>query len=63
MERKPAQNNLALKPPTQNLQTSQNPPMAIDKTKSFKQKKKISKGTRGYGLKQIARMTLGSGDM
>jgi len=23
----------------------------IDKTKSFKQKKKISKGTRGYGLK------------
>jgi hypothetical protein len=52
MERKPAQNNLALKPPTQNIQTSsQNPPMAIDKTKSFKQKKKISKGTRGYGLK------------
>jgi MOB kinase activator 1 len=42
------------------------PPSAfagIDKTKSFKQKKKISKGTRGYGLKQIARMTLGSGDM
>lgn len=63
MERKPAQNNLALKPPTQNIQTSQNPQLAIDKTKSFKQKKKISKGTRGYGLKQIARMTLGSGDM
>lgn len=35
----------------------------LDKTKSFKQKKKIQKGTRGYGLKQIARMTLGSGNM
>ncbi len=23
----------------------------LDKTKSFKQKKKIQKGTRGYGLK------------
>lgn len=39
------------------------PLAGIDKTKSFKPKKKISKGTRGYGLKQIARMTLGSGDM
>jgi len=35
----------------------------LDKTKSFKQKKKIQKGSRGYGLKQIARMTLGSGNM
>jgi MOB kinase activator 1 len=31
--------------------------------KSFKPLKKIEKGTKGYGLKQIAQMTLGSGDM
>ena len=43
--------------------TPAQPLAGIDKTKSFKQKKKIQKGTRGYGLKQIARMTLGSGDM
>ena len=46
--------------------TNKMPPSAvagIDKTKSFKQKKKIAKGTQGYRLKQIARMTLGSGDM
>lgn len=35
----------------------------LDKTKSLKPKKKIQKGTRGYQLKQIARMTLGSGNM
>jgi MOB kinase activator 1 len=31
--------------------------------KSFKPIKKIEKGSRGYGLKQIAQMTLGSGNM
>ena len=30
---------------------------------SFKPIKPIDKGTRGYGLKQIAQMTLGSGNM
>ena len=41
-----------------------NKPLAgLDKTKSFKQKKKIQKGTKGYQLRQIARMTLGSGNM
>jgi len=29
----------------------------------LKPKKKIEKGTKGYGLKQIARMTLGSGNL
>jgi hypothetical protein len=29
----------------------------------YKPKKKIEKGTKGYGLKQIARMTLGSGNL
>jgi len=49
------------------MENKQNKPRAplagLDKTKSFKQKKKIQKGTRGYQLKQIARMTLGSGNM
>ena len=31
--------------------------------KSFKPLKTIEKGARGYGLKQIAQMTLGSGNM
>ncbi len=31
--------------------------------KSFKPIKTIEKGNRGYGLKQIAQMTLGSGNM
>lgn len=31
--------------------------------KSFKPQKKIEKGSKGYGLKQIAQMTLGSGNM
>jgi MOB kinase activator 1 len=31
--------------------------------KSFKPIKKIEKGNRGYGLKQIAQMTLGSGNI
>ena len=35
----------------------------LDKTKSFKPKKKIQKGTRGYGLKQIAQMTIGTGNL
>eukprot|EP00347_Sterkiella_histriomuscorum_P007611 403348249 len=35
----------------------------LDKTKSFKQKKKIQKGSRGYGLRQIARMTIGTGNL
>ena len=34
-----------------------------EKSKSFRPKKKIEKGQRGYGLKQIAKMTLGSGNM
>jgi len=29
----------------------------------LKPKKKIKEGTKGYGLKQIARMTLGSGNL
>ena len=62
MERKvPLQQNLMVKP--QQHATPAQPLAGIDKTKSFKQKKKIQKGTRGYGLKQIARITLGSGDM
>ena len=64
VDKKVAQNNIAIKQPVgQPQQTASQPMSGIDKTKSFKQKKKISKGTRGYGLKQIARMTLGSGDM
>ena len=39
------------------------PLSGLDKTKSLRPKKKIKEGTRGYGLKQIARMTLGSGNM
>ncbi len=35
----------------------------LDNQKSFKPIKKIEKGSRGYGLKQIAQMTLGSGDI
>jgi MOB kinase activator 1 len=35
----------------------------IDKNRSFKPKKKIEKGQRGYGLRQIAKMTLGSGNL
>jgi len=31
--------------------------------KSFKPIRKIEKGSRGYGLKQIAQMTLGSGNI
>lgn len=34
-----------------------------ERSKSFRPKKKIEKGQRGYGLKQIAKMTLGSGNM
>eukprot|EP00357_Protocruzia_adherens_P037252 CAMPEP_0115008118 /NCGR_PEP_ID=MMETSP0216-20121206/21687_1 /TAXON_ID=223996 /ORGANISM="Protocruzia adherens, Strain Boccale" /LENGTH=162 /DNA_ID=CAMNT_0002375395 /DNA_START=59 /DNA_END=547 /DNA_ORIENTATION=- len=34
-----------------------------ERPKTFKNPKPIKKGTRGYGLKQIARMTLGSGNM
>jgi MOB kinase activator 1 len=34
-----------------------------DKSRSFKPKKKIEKGQRGYGLRQIAKMTLGSGNL
>jgi hypothetical protein len=63
MERKPAQNNIVIKAPNQISSNTSNQQPPLDKTKSFKQKKKITKGTRGYGLKQIARMTLGSGDM
>lgn len=29
----------------------------------YKPKKKIEKNSRGYGLKQIAKMTLGSGNL
>ena len=36
---------------------------AIDKTKGLKAKKKIDKNQRGYGLKKIAQMTLGSGNI
>ena len=46
------------------------PLAGLDKTKSLKPKWKIKEGTRGkdflqtgFGLKQIARMTLGSGNM
>jgi len=35
----------------------------LDKNKSFRPKKRIEKGQRGYGLKQIAKMTLGSGNL
>ena len=63
VDKKTAQNNLAVKQPMGQQVQPNNHMAGIDKTKSFKQKKKISKGTRGYGLKQIARMTLGSGDM
>ncbi len=35
----------------------------IDKNKSFKPQRKIQKGGRGYGLKQIAKMTIGTGNM
>ena len=35
----------------------------IDRTKSFRPKRKIEKGQRGYGLRQIAKMTLGSGNL
>jgi hypothetical protein len=45
MEPKKISTNNAPKPIQQVM------PSGIDKTKSFKQKKKISKGTRGYGLK------------
>lgn len=45
------------------MEKPKNKLQGLDKTKSFKQKKKIQKGNRGYGLKQIARMTLGSGNM
>ncbi len=35
----------------------------INKTMCFMQKKKIRKRTQGFGLKQIACMTLGIGDI
>jgi MOB kinase activator 1 len=37
--------------------------MEPNKQKSFKPYRNIEKGSRGYGLKQIAQMTLGSGNM
>ena len=33
------------------LEKPRNKVVGLDKTKSFKQQKKIQKGTRGYGLK------------
>ena len=35
----------------------------VEQYTGLKPKKKIEKGTKGYGLKQIARMTLGSGNL
>mmetsp|Transcript_17211 Transcript_17211/g.8140 ORF Transcript_17211/g.8140 Transcript_17211/m.8140 type:complete len:192 (-) Transcript_17211:149-724(-) len=35
----------------------------IDKSKALRPKKKIDKNQRGYGLKKIAQMTLGSGNI
>ncbi len=39
------------------------PLAGLDKSKSLRPKKKLKEGQKGFGLKQIARMTLGSGNM
>lgn len=37
--------------------------METNQYPGFKSKKKIEKGTKGYGLKQLAKMTLGTGNL